>query len=157
MYALRRRFKPTRLTATPDLHAGLGLPIYTRATSPLRRYSDLLVHQQIRAELTGRSGLSEEEVTARVAQAELAAASVRRGERLSNQHWKHVFLRENQEWRGAGIVVDLDERRTTLLIPELALEARVRTRDTPALNDQVRLAVTEVDVPGLTSGFRILS
>jgi exoribonuclease II len=91
MYARRRRFKPTRLSSAPDRHAGLGLPLYTRATSPLRRYSDLLVHQQIRAELTGRGGLSEDEVNARVAEAEVAAASVRRGERLSNQHWKHVF------------------------------------------------------------------
>jgi exoribonuclease II len=157
MYARRRRFKPTRLLSTPDRHAGLGLALYTRATSPLRRYSDLLVHQQIRAELTGRSGLSEDEVTSRVAEAEVAAASVRRGERLSNQHWKHVFLRENQDWRGDGIVVNLDDRRVTVLIPELALEARVRSRDLPGLNDRLRLGVTEVDVPALGSGFRVLA
>lgn len=156
MYARRRRFKPTRLTGTPDLHAGLGLPLYTRATSPLRRYSDLLVHQQIRAELTGRDGLSEDEVMARVAQAEVAAASVRRSERLSNQHWKHVFLRENQDWRGDGVVVDLDERKVTVLIPDLAFETRVRSRHVPGLNERLRLTVAEVDVPTLTSGFRIL-
>jgi exoribonuclease-2 len=157
MYARRRRFKPTRLSSTPDRHAGLGLTLYTRATSPLRRYSDLLVHQQIRAELTGRGGLSEDEVNARVAEAEVAAASVRRGERLSNQHWKHVFLRENQDWRGDGVVVDLDERRVTVLIPELAMEARVRSRDLPGLNDRLRLGVTEVDVPALGSGFRVVA
>jgi exoribonuclease-2 len=156
MYARRRRFKPTRLTGTPDLHAGLGLPLYTRATSPLRRYSDLLVHQQIRAELTGRDGLSEDEVMARVAQAEVAAASVRRSERLSNQHWKHVFLRENQDWRGDGVVVDLDERKVTVLIPDLAFETRVRSRHVPGLNERLRLTVAEVDVPTLTSGFRVL-
>lgn len=156
MYARRRRFKPTRLLSTPERHAGLGLPIYTRVTSPLRRYSDLLVHQQIRAELAGRDGLSQDEVTTRVAEAEVAAAAVRRGERLSNQHWKHVFLRENQDWRGEGVVVDVDERRVTVLIPELALEARVRSRDLPGLNERLRLSVTDVDVPGLGSGFRIL-
>lgn len=156
MYARRRRFKPTRLLEVPDAHAGLGLALYTRATSPLRRYSDLLVHQQIRAELTGRDGLSREAVNGRIAQAEAAAAAVRRSERLSNQHWKHVYLRDNDDWRGEGVVVERDERKTTVLIPELALEARVRSRNTPALNDRLRLAVTEVDVPVLTAGFRVL-
>lgn len=35
-------------------HAGLGLDAYTRVTSPLRRYGDLLAHLQIRARLGGR-------------------------------------------------------------------------------------------------------
>lgn len=156
MYARRRRFKPTRLLDVPEPHAGLGLPIYTRATSPLRRYSDLLVHQQIRAELTGTGGIAAEEVKTRVAQAELAAGLVRKGERLSNQHWKHVFLRDNASWRGEAVVVECEERKSTVLIPELALEARVRVRDTPALNERVRITVTEVDVPLLSAGFRVL-
>ncbi|MBK1643941.1 exoribonuclease II [Thiocapsa imhoffii] len=156
MYALRRRFKPTRLATLPERHAGLGLPVYTRVTSPLRRYSDLLVHQQIRAALTGSGGLSEAEVMTRIAAAELSSAAVRRAERLSNQHWKHVFLREHRDWRGEGVVVELDDRRLTVLIPELALETRVRSRDLPGLNDRLRLGITEVDVPALGSGFRIL-
>jgi exoribonuclease-2 len=156
MYARRRRFKPTRLLAVPDRHAGLGLAFYTRATSPLRRYSDLVVHQQIRAALTGCAGLSEPDVVARIAEAEVSAAAVRRSERLSNQHWKHVFLQQNPNWRGDGIVVDREERRVTVIIPELALEAKVRARDLPALNDRLVLGVTEVDLPGLTCGFRIL-
>ncbi|NCC40334.1 MAG: RNB domain-containing ribonuclease [Gammaproteobacteria bacterium] len=156
MYARRRRFKPTRLLGAPDLHAGLGLPLYTRATSPLRRYSDLLVHQQIRAELTGGVGLTRAEVTQRIAEAETAAASVRRGERLSNQHWKHVYLRDAERWRGEAVVVEREERKTTVLVPELALETRVRVRDLPDLNDRLQVTLTEVDVPTLAAGFRVL-
>ena len=50
MYAYRKLFKPSRLNTQPDPHAGLGLTHYTRVTSPLRRYSDLLVHQQLRGD-----------------------------------------------------------------------------------------------------------
>ncbi len=156
MYARRRRFKPTRLLGEPELHAGLGLAIYTRATSPLRRYSDLLVHQQIRAELTGADGLSRDEVMMRIAQAEAAAVAVRRGERLSNQHWKHVFLRDEPHWRGEGVVVEREERKATLVIPELAFETRVRVRDVPLLNERLRVTVSEIDVPTLSAGFRLL-
>ncbi|RNE90414.1 RNB domain-containing ribonuclease [Marichromatium sp. AB31] len=156
MYARRRCFKPTRLLCEPDLHAGLGLALYTRATSPLRRYSDLLVHQQLRAWLAGATPLDREQVVERVAQAELAAAAVRRGERLSNQHWKLVYLRDNPGWRGEGVVVGLEERRAVVLVPELALEARIRTRERLALNDTLKLALADVDLPELNVSFRVL-
>jgi len=155
MYAYRRKFKPTRLAIEPEPHAGLGLPIYTRATSPLRRYSDLAVHQQLRAWLRGDPGLSREQVMSRVAQAETAGAQVRRAERLSNQHWKLVYLRDSPQWRGEGVVVEADEHKATVLVPDLALEARVRLRGQASLNSRVRLVPREVDVPDLTVFFGI--
>ncbi len=156
MHARRRNFKPTRLVLEPDRHAGLGLDLYTRATSPLRRYSDLLVHQQIRAWLTGGPLLAQAQVVERIGEAELGAANARRCERLANQHWKLVYLKENPNWRGEGIVVDLEERRAIVLVPALALEARVRLREGAALNQVVRLAVNEVDLPELNVSFRPL-
>lgn len=155
MYAYRRKFKPTRLAAEPEPHAGLGLPIYTRATSPLRRYSDLAVHQQLRAWLRGDPVLSSEQVMGRVAQAETAGAQVRRAERLSNQHWKLIHLRDNPRWRGEGVVVETDEHKVTVLIPSLALEARVRLRGQVSLNSRVQLVPREVDVPDLTVFFGV--
>jgi len=156
MFARRRCFKPTRLAMTPEPHSGLGLPIYTRATSPLRRYSDLLVHQQIRASLAGRDPLGAESVFARVAEADAASKVVRRSERLSNQHWKLVYLRDHSGWKGEGVVVGLEDRKAVVLVPEIALETRVRFRDPVSLNQRVRLALNEVDLPGLTASFRIL-
>ena len=49
MFALRRTLRPSEYSSVPGPHAGLGLPAYAQATSPLRRYLDLVVHQQIRA------------------------------------------------------------------------------------------------------------
>jgi exoribonuclease-2 len=155
MYAYRRRFKPSRLVGEPAPHFGLGLPIYTRATSPLRRYSDLLVHQQIRAFLRRDILIDGKEVTGRVGEAETAAAAVRRAERLSSQHWKLAFLRTNQAWQGEGVVVNKEEHKTVLMIPDLALETRVRLRGDPALNARVRVSPREVDLPDLTCWFRV--
>lgn len=155
MYAYRRCFKPTRLVSEPEPHYGLGLPLYTRATSPLRRYCDLLVHQQIRAWLAGGTLLEPQQVAERTAEAETAAAAVRRAERLSNQHWKLVHLRAHPEWRGEGVLVERGEHKSVVLIPELALEARVRLRGEPVLNSRVKLAPREVDLPDLTCYFRV--
>jgi exoribonuclease-2 len=153
MYAYRRRFKPTRLVGAPEPHFGLGLPSYTRVTSPLRRYSDLLVHQQARAWLAGGSLLSGQEVVQRAGEAETAGAAVRRAERLSNQHWKLVYLRDHPGWRGEGVIVEKEERKATVLIPELALEAKVRLRGDLALNARVKLAPREIDLPDLACYF----
>jgi len=155
MYAYRRRFKPTQLSGEPGPHFGLGLSRYTRVTSPLRRYSDLLVHQQIRAWLAGREPLDEQQVTERAAAAEMAAAAVRRVERLSNQHWKLVYLRANSQWRGEGVLVDKDEHKAVVLIPGLAMEVRVRLRGDPELNTRVRLIPREVELPELSGYFQV--
>jgi exoribonuclease-2 len=155
MYAYRRRFRPTRLLVAPEPHFGLGLSIYTRATSPLRRYSDLLVHQQIRAWLAGSAPLPAGEIVRRSGEAESSGAAVRRAERMSNQHWKLVYLRHHPDWRGEGIIVEKDEHRATVLIPELALDARIRLRSDHSLNDRVQLTPREIDLPELACYFRV--
>jgi exoribonuclease-2 len=155
MYAYRRHFKPSRLVGEPGPHFGLGLPIYTRATSPLRRYSDLLVHQQLRAWLRGEVLIEAQAVAARVGEAEAVAVAIRRSERLSNQHWKLVWLRDHPDWWGEALVVDRDERKHVLLIPDLALETRVRLQGDPALNSPLRVSPREVDLPALDCRFRV--
>jgi exoribonuclease-2 len=142
------------MVAAPDVHAGLGLPMYTRVTSPLRRYPDLLVHQQLRAWLDGTTLLTPEQVVERVAEAELGAAAVRRAERLSNLHWKLVFLKEHPRWRGEAVIVAKEERRVVALIPALALETRLRLKDDPDLDTRRTVSVGEVDVPAQSVSFR---
>ena len=84
-FAYRRKFKRSGLHLDPDLHAGLGLERYTRATSPLRRYSDLLVHQQIRAFISGNPLISEADMLERMSQAEIGGGNASMAERRSNR------------------------------------------------------------------------
>jgi exoribonuclease-2 len=49
----RTRLFPAITAVEPGEHAGLGLPAYCQATSPIRRYTDLLVHHQIKSFLRG--------------------------------------------------------------------------------------------------------
>src|SRR5215471_12201335 len=52
---LRKTFKRSRLSLTPGLHSGLGLNAYTQASSPIRRYADLVTQRQFTAMLTGQT------------------------------------------------------------------------------------------------------
>jgi exoribonuclease-2 len=145
MYAYRRLFKPSRMATQPERHFGLGLDHYTRATSPLRRYPDLVTHQQIRAFLQQKPLLEEETIVERIGEASAASSMIRRAERFSNLHWKLVWLSQQQNWRGEAVVVELDERKATLLVPELALESRVRRTPEMALDKRLGVSVQSID------------
>jgi len=153
MWAYRKLFQPSRVNLDPSPHFGLGLEIYSRATSPLRRYSDLLVHQQLRAWLRGETPLGESEVAARIDTAESGSLAIRRAERLSNTHWKLVWLRQNGNWSGEGVVVENEAKKSVVLIPELALDVKTRVQGDPELNAAVELKPREIDLPDLTCYF----
>ncbi|MEJ2694157.1 MAG: RNB domain-containing ribonuclease [Candidatus Thiodiazotropha sp.] len=157
MFAYRRFFKPTQIKTQPEPHAGLGLANYTRTTSPLRRYSDLMTHQQLRAHLAGRAPLDIHAVSERIALSEAGGMTNRKTERLSNNHWRLIYLRDNPKWQGEGIIVAKEGERATVLIPELGMEAKVRVRGQAGLNDSIRLKPREIDLPDLTCYFRVFT
>jgi exoribonuclease-2 len=156
MYAYRRQFKPTQVKTQPEPHAGLGLAVYSRSTSPLRRYSDLLTHQQLRAHLAGREPMDIHTLSERLSQADLAGMAIRKAERLSNEHWRLVYLRDHPEWRGDAVVVAREGERATVLIPALGMEAKIRIKSAPALDEIVKLRPREVDLPDQACYFRVL-
>lgn len=155
-FARRKLMKPSQQSSIPGAHAGLGLGLYAQATSPLRRYLDLVVHQQLRAYATGAPILDEWSVMDRVGAAEAVSGDTRRTERLSNRHWTLVYLRQNPDWRGEGVIVEKRGRKDVVLIPELDLEARVYVRGERPLDSALHLALTEVDLVNLEAHFRVL-
>lgn len=156
MYAYRRLFKPSSASLQPGPHFGLGLELYARATSPLRRYQDLVVHQQLRLAATGAEPAPAENVAERIGAADAVSGLIRRAERLSNLHWKLAWLTRHPEWRGEALVVALEERKAVVVIPELALETKLRLSDKMALDQTLRLAVREIDLPGQSAYFRVM-
>jgi len=154
MFAYRKRFKRSRTSAAAEPHSGLGLKAYTRATSPLRRYLDLVAHQQLRAFLREEQPMSAQEVEERTAAVEVMIGNVRNAERLSNQHWTLVYLLRRPDWRGKGVLVDQSGKRGAVLIPELGLETQLHLSDKPPLNTELDLTVQRIDLPWLAVRFR---
>ncbi len=157
MFAYRKKMKPGEVKSTPAPHAGLGVDAYARATSPLRRYLDLVVHQQLRAFLNNQKTLDEQEMIDRVGAAEAVTRSVRKLERISNIHWTLVYLLQNPNWQGKGIVLENRERFSIVLIPELAMETRISSLTPLALNQELMLKIDKIDLPFLTAHFTLLT
>ena len=154
MFARRKTMRPGRQSLAPAPHSGLGLEAYVRATSPLRRYLDLVAHQQLRAWLAGGQPLDEQAILERIGATDAVVGSVRQAESFSRRHWTVVYFMQNEPWRGSGIVVEANGPRTTVVVPELAWETRVHMRDEPALDSEVRLRVTGVNLPLLDAYFQ---
>ncbi|MGD2041978.1 MAG: RNB domain-containing ribonuclease, partial [Anaerolineae bacterium] len=112
MFALRRSLQPSQYSTIAAPHAGLGMEVYTQATSPLRRYLDLVAHQQLRAHVRGEELLDSAQIIERVGTTEAVSGSVRRAERLSRRHWTLVYLLQRPGWTGEGIVVERRGQRT---------------------------------------------
>ncbi|GBF05793.1 ribonuclease II [Deinococcus aerius] len=153
-WARRKTLARTRFQPAPGPHHGMGLDLYAQATSPMRRYLDLVVHQQLRAHLTGADPLSGKEVAARVAQAQMNADATRQAERLSRRHHTLRFIAAQPEREWDAVVVDRRGPQATLLIPDLALDLPVSTPAPAGTALKVRL--TEVDLPTLAVRARVV-
>jgi exoribonuclease-2 len=126
-------------------------------TSPLRRYLDLVGHQQLRAYLRGQPMLDEAALVERIGALEAILSPMRQAEYLSEKHWTLVYLIQHPDWSGEGILVDKRGSLGTVIIPELALETRLNlSRDLP-LDTQISLKLAGVDLPQREARFRMVS
>lgn len=152
-YQLRRCMRSRSLGVTPMQHAGLGLGMYTQVTSPLRRYSDLVAHQQLRAFIDGRPLLNKDTMLERIAAGDAAAGASVKAERKSNLHWTLVYLTQNPQWEGNAVVVELKGKQALCLIPSLAQETLLTPSRTVALNDTIKVRAGNIDIPNLSVNF----
>ena len=156
-FARRRLMRAGVSGPTPMAHRGLGLPFYAQATSPLRRYQDLLGHMQLRAVLAGREPLDADEVGRRCALAQAASAATRQAERGSELHWKLAYLARRPGWEGKALLVGSAGPGTyQAYLPELGLETRLRLGPDRSLDEELRVRLARVDVGSLEASFEEL-
>ncbi len=107
-------------------HYGLAFEYYTHFTSPIRRYSDVLVHRILDANLKGMYREDKSNLEARckhISDRERAAMTAER-ESIKYKQMEYLKDKVGQEFTGvisgvieSGIFVELDESRAEGLIP----------------------------------------
>ena len=145
MFQLRRNCSAGLTGTVPGKHAGLGLEPYSRVTSPLRRYADLLAHQQIRRFLKNEELLDSDYLDRRLTRAEEAGAQRRKLEKYADEYYLLHYLKRHPEWQGTGTVVEKDGERLAILIPEFAYCYKCRLRSNFKEGDEVALKFTAAD------------
>ena len=145
MFRLKRNCASGITGTVPGKHSGLGLEPYSRVTSPLRRYADLLAHQQIRRYLENGELLDSEYLDKRLTRADEAGAQRRKLEKYANEYYLLHYLRRHPEWHGRGTVVEKDGERLSILIPEFAYCYKCRLRSNFREGNEVALKYTAAD------------
>lgn len=84
-----------RLSLYPEFHAGVGLECYVQASSPIRRYVDLVLQRQIIAMLDKQAAPAyhRDELMAVLAAAETNEAEGRELERRAKRYWTLTHLK----------------------------------------------------------------
>ncbi len=154
--ALKRCLSRGHVGTTPAPHFSLGLDAYVQATSPIRRYADLLVQRQLALQAGGVEPLADGQLAGLLSQIE---APLRQGIAISRddqRHWQQVWFEQHPrlEWPATFLRwLRPQDQLGLVCLEELALElpARcptgsdpgdallVRVREVDSLRDQLRL------------------
>ena len=141
-----RGFKRSKITVKPSVHSGLGLSAYTRATSPMRRYLDLLVQQQLVRFVSKLPTLDDNAVKERIKAMNSSMPKVNKAIRQSIDHFKCLYLKQNNTWEGEGVVVEVNGEKALINIPSLAMMTQIKFKSNVTIEDSVKLKVSSINL-----------
>jgi exoribonuclease-2 len=146
--AMRRCMPPSTFSVTPAPHASLALPAYVQATSPIRRYTDLVAHYQLKAHLRGVAvPFDAAALEPIIAQAGSLMREATLVERQTKRYWLLEYLRlaGDKLWDAVWVRwLRNDDDLCLILIPELATELVMRRREGYA-GERLQVRVVSVD------------
>ena len=147
--AIRSCMPRSEMSMSPIRHASLGLDSYVQVTSPIRRYTDLLSHFQIKAHLQGNElPFSREELQEIVYSVSSSSYEATLVERQTNRYWGLEYLRRNSECVWDVLVLRWlreDENLGLILIEDLGMELPHRFDRPVSLGERLEMQVTRSD------------
>ena len=147
--AIRSCMPRSEMSMSPIRHASLGLDSYVQVTSPIRRYTDLLSHFQIKAHLKGEElPFSREELQEIVYSVSSSSYEATLVERQTNRYWGLEYLRRNTDCVWDVLVLRWlreDENLGLILIEDLGMELPHRFDRPVALGERLEMQVTRAD------------
>jgi len=148
--AIKRCLSRGVLGTRPMPHFSLGLSAYVQASSPIRRYSDLLAHRQVIAQLEGTKPLSEEEL---MEQLDALNSPLRQAQQISREdqnHWQQVWFNENRDAHWPAVFLRWlrpQDQLALVHVEKIAMDlaCKLQTQREPQPGQSVIMTVLSVD------------
>ena len=148
-----RRMAPAELGAQPGHHAGLGVSAYLQATSPLRRYPDLVMQRQIGGYLERGEPLYDQGRVSDVTQrADVQIRELGRLEGDRSRYWFLKFLKqriddaEPVEFYPAVVLENPPNRNALLELADYPYRLRAKLPNEREPGETVTLRLHGVDL-----------
>ena len=121
-WAQRKLLNRFALSSTADFHAGLGLEAYVTATSPIRKYFDLVTQRQIRAVLGLDKPYSKEEIDHLITALAKRMSAVSQIQYNRHRYWLLKYLQQKVGESTEAIVLGRKRNAYLILLTEYMLE-----------------------------------
>ena len=135
----------------PAPHFSLGLPAYVQATSPIRRYGDLICHRQLAAGLDAEAAvapLDADDLGLLLAEVEPALREGIQISREDQRHWQQVWFEQHRQDSWPGVFLRWlrpQDGLALVAIEPLAMELAMLCRERLEPGDALEVRVLEVD------------
>ena len=143
----RKRLSRFSLGTGPKRHGGLGLDAYVTATSPIRKYYDLITQRQIRSIFGMEEPHSREEIKRIMDRLELPMSNVSMIQFKRNRHWLLKCLEKQKDQKLEAMVLFKRGDKYQVLITEYMMECPIPSYGGIKLRpmDIVRLTIQHVN------------
>lgn len=118
-----KHLKPSFVAFAPEIHKSLGVACYLQMTSPIRRYTDLLMQRQLISWL-GEQKIcySESELENTNTRVSLATREIKNAQRSRHRYWLIRYLLEKDIKGATGYVSSKGYNGFNVYIPEFLVE-----------------------------------
>ena len=118
-----KHLKPSFVTFKPEAHKSLGVASYVQMTSPIRRYTDLLMQRQLISWLEEQKiYYSESELEDTNTRVSLATREIKNAQRSRHRYWLIRYLLEKDIKGATGYVSSKGYNGFNVYIPEFLIE-----------------------------------
>jgi exoribonuclease-2 len=118
----RRLLSRFVLNTRAEWHSGLGLDAYVTATSPIRKYSDMVTQRQIRAALGLESAYTVDQIEEIIQSLEMPMSQVGRVQYTRHRYWLLKYLEGQIGQKEEAIVLNRTRRNYQILLTQYMLE-----------------------------------
>ncbi|MFH1157107.1 MAG: RNB domain-containing ribonuclease [Pseudomonadota bacterium] len=121
----RKHLSRAIISSKPDAHSGLGVKAYVTATSPIRRYHDLITQRQIRGLLGYEKPCSRTALDSLLQALEIPVGNTGRIQYQRRKYWLFKHLETLRGSSLEGIVLEVRRDFHTILLKEFMLEWKI--------------------------------
>lgn len=142
----RKQLSRAVIGTEPQTHSGLGVKAYVTATSPIRRYHDLITQRQIKSILGYHKPYSRDELENTLQSISPTIANTSRVQSTRKRYWLYKYMESMKGNSYEALVIDSHRDHYNVLIKEFMLEAKLPLSGIKLKNgDIIQVTIQHVD------------